>query len=624
MDKTLLLALAIAAPAWADEPAPPSAETLLVDNDGSVDALADAEAKRLERMAAIEASQSKKAARVVVLKWQGTETDFSNDTLQRNVRARIARPDAKFYPDVDLYQAGRRMPDRSIRAGDQMGSVPSSNIPPVLAAIEDVAPIPWNGMSESDWGLKAHELRDTADKIWFVDRPELREPLFLLYVQIGRAAENANNPAPPFYEQVGGQTVNWYWYLAGTMGHTEPGIMSKITDPDLYSSVDYYKQMLDSGRIPPMTLAFGEGGVWDAKAFAGEYQVFINGIEAVIEDRDSLYKVPPGRVDVYLQRTDGHSISDSIDITKLADKIYFVRDVAQKKMGIDFTNQLMEHPNECTPELDGEIMAYLAIYAQLHKEAEIYIAVPEAGNANHIQLWRWDRPTMTLQKVLDNTGGFPVQFALLGGTGMNFSGLNVETTPPDTTFDPEAPAPPTPPTATPQLTPDAIPFSLQLRGHVGRFIGLVGATAAFPLGKATDEAGEEVSVPWFDKYQISDDLANAPLQGTSGATVDDLNVHSEPINRTTWVGAGFMLGKEAARGIGIRGYARWGWTNVPHRWDATVHGGLTTMGPLGGDGRFKTVLDADAYVGVVIPHGKSYFDAVAPTLGIAINGGITF
>jgi hypothetical protein len=312
---------------------------------------------------------------------------------------RIARPDANFYPEVDLYQAGRKEPDDTVRAPDQRGTVPNDAIAKVLAAVDQVSKIPWNGMSETDWGLKATELRQVADQIWFVDRPELREPLFKLYVQVGRAAENQGSGAPPFYDLIGGRTVNYYWYKAGAMAHTEPALLSKLTDQDLYASVDYYKQLLDSKQIKPMTLGFEEGGQWDAKAFAGDYQVYIDGVEVLIDNKDSLYNVAPGKVDIFMKRADGsNSLSDAIDLTKLDNKIYFLRDVARKKMGIDFIDQLMEHPNECTPELDGDIMTYLAIYAKLQPEAEIYVAVPEAGNPNRILIWRWDRPTITLQK----------------------------------------------------------------------------------------------------------------------------------------------------------------------------------------------------------------------------------
>jgi hypothetical protein len=612
---TLAFGLVCAPVALAGDGEPADGDGIALAGDpvaGAVDKVkSDEEAKREERLAALEASQSHKAARVIVLKFQGhPETDYTNETLQRNVKTRTARPDAKFYPEVDLYQVGRKEPDKSVRPADQRATVPATAIGEVTSDVAEVAPIPWNAMTESDWGLKANELREDADKIWFIDRPELREPVFQLYVQIGRAAENQNNPAPPFYAQVGSLTVNWYWYLAGAMAHVEPTLMSKLTDQDLYGSIDYYKQLLDSGQIKSMTLAFSSNGIWDAKAFAGDYQVYINGLEVLIDDKDSLYKVPPGRVDVYLKRSDGHSLSDSIDITKLEEKIYFVRDVAEKKMGIDFVNQLMEHPNECTPELDGDILDYLAIYAKLHPDAEIYIAVPEAGNPNRILLWRWDRPSGTLQKVLDNTGGFPVRFAIIGGTGMAFSGGSVSATvtPPDPDLTSTAP-----PAAdfTPGLTPEGIPFQVQLRGHYGRLLVATGLQAEY--GLASDDDGH---TPWVDLYQ------------TDGHGTDDGAAKERVVNRLIFMGVGFVLGKDAAIGFGPRGYVRWGTENVPHQMDVTAHGGLTTKGPFDGDGRVKSVVDVDGYIGAKIAMPESLLvgdpHRVRPTFGLVASAGLTF
>ena len=95
----------------------------------------------------------------------------------------------------------------------------------------------------------------------------MTEPLFLLYSQIGRAAENMNNTSPPFYTFIGNQTVNYYWFLAGAMAYQDPALLSKVTDPDVNESIKYYKEELDGGGIKKMTLSFEEGGEWDPKEF---------------------------------------------------------------------------------------------------------------------------------------------------------------------------------------------------------------------------------------------------------------------------------------------------------------------------------------------------------------------
>ena len=346
------------------------------------------EEKRKARLEALEAMNKGKQARVIVLK-QG-DVDATNGVLQKIVKTRIVRPDAEFFHDIDLYQSGRREPNRDLKPNEQRGTVNQADIDEVLQVVDDASTIPWNQLTEAEWGLKAEELRKWGDELWFVDRSEVTEALFLLYSQIGRAAENMNNTSPPFFASIDRQTVNYYWFLAGAMAHQDPALLSKVTDPDVNDSIKYYKEELDGGGIRKMTLSFEEGGEWDAKEFASEYVLYVNGQEVLIDAADGLYQVPPGRVDIFLERASGgKSISDRIELDKLGDKIYFVRDVARKRMGIDFAAQLMDRPNECTPELDSDILTYLNIYAKIHPEAEVFIAVPIAGNPNNPGFGEW-------------------------------------------------------------------------------------------------------------------------------------------------------------------------------------------------------------------------------------------
>ena len=570
------------------------------------------DAKREERLAKLAELNKGKAARVVVLAWEGT--DETNETLQRNVKTRIARPDAKFYPDIDLYQVGRREPDRSVRPIDQRGMVPDEAIPAIQMAAEEVSAIPWSDLTEEEWGLKAQELRKLVDEVWFIDRIELREPLFMLYAQIGRAAENMNNNSPPFFEQVGGVPVNYYYFLAGALAAQDPSLLSKISDTDLNDSISYYRQQLDNGGMKMMTLSFKLGETFDPAKFAGEYQVFINGAEVLIDDKDGLYKVPPGRVDIYLARSDGHSISDRIELDKLDDKVYFVRGTARERMGLDFINQLMEHPNECSPELTGDILNYLNIYGKLHLDAEIYVAVPMAGNPNKVGLWRFDRPSGTLQKVLDNTGGFPVRFAGLIGTGMIFGGADTsEFSDPVVETDPETglPIPPTPPDPSELVTPapDSLPFSAELRGHFGRLLVLIGGHQAVSLG-----GGFADRYPTGSNTTVTDNATGA-------------EVLNEPtVRRLVYLGVGGVLGKEAANGFGPLGYVRVGYSNVPISIVTTAHGGITLELPVSkGEGRIRAIAHAGGFGGVMIPVGNSLLrGTVLPSFGLEATAGLTF
>lgn len=591
-----------------------------------------AEDKQAARLAALEAAQAAKAARVIVLSWKDApDVNFENETLTRNVKTRIARADAKFFPEADLYQQGRKEGDPSVTFLSQRGSVPDSAIDTMLGAVAEVAPIPWNGMSESDWGLKAQELRKIAEHdVWFIDRVELREPLFLLYVQIGRAAENQNYAAPPFYEQIGGQTVNYYWYLAGLMAWETPDLMSKITDQDLYGSIQYYKDSLDNGAFKELTLGFEVGTEkWDPKKFAEKYVAFINGLEVLIDDPESLHKTYPGRVDIFLQRADsGYGLSDSVSIDKFENKIYFVREVARKKMGIDFIDQLFEHPNECTPELDGDILNYLSIYAKLHTEAEVYIAVPEAGNPNKVLIWRYDRMTGVLQKVLDGASSFPVRFAAMfkGGFLYNTASAYISQEDVDSgTFTPgEVPSAEDFASAGIELGDPAIPVGIELRGHYGRLVVRAGVDWTFKpdglpwqdnwhnLTSPVDENGD--AVPIADREFVCD-------VGDCADTFEEVMAQ-----RNIWFGAGIVLMRDAAIGFGPSISARVGFTDVPNAVQPELNVGYAIQMPgIEAGGRVRPFADAQLRGGASIPlwNNSIYRGSVAPVFGIEIGVGIT-
>ncbi len=583
------------------------------------DPMADMKAKkeaedkaREERLKALESAQSQVSARVVVLSWPGAPSvNYDHAGLRQNIASRIARPDAIYSPDMDLYQVGRRHPNRALSAAEQPGTVPDENIGIIMDVVRDIENVPWNGMSESDWGITANNMVVLVERLWFIDRPELRESLFLLYVQIGRAAENMNNPVAPFYQMQSGQLTNYYWYLAGAMAYEEPALLGKLTHPDLASTIEYYKGMLDRKEIEFMTLSFEQGGVWDARKFAGEYQVFINGREVVITDPNSLHKVPPGRVDIFLKRADGgFSISDRVQLDKLEGKVYFVRDVARKRMGIDLIDQLMKHPNECTPRVEGDILTDLAIYAMLHKGAEVYVAVPVAGDPTKVQIWRWNREAKTLTKVLDNTGGYPIRFAVLGGAGMQFSGLAAGE--PNCTPNPIPGEPDICTPAPPQLVPAGIPFHAQLRAHYGRLMVLFGGE----FSPAISEGG------FIDEYQVA---SGHNVVGPQGEDV----LKERQWNYLLYTGVGVMFMKKAAQGFGPRAYVRFGGYNVPHTFDLTAHGGLTFTPPGKEDQedkptRIKFLLDADGYIGMQIPYGRSIYDSPLLTFGLSVGAGLTF
>ncbi|MEQ1571847.1 MAG: hypothetical protein ABMA64_39840 [Myxococcota bacterium] len=651
--------------AVADPPAEPSPSGGVFGDKDPIEAVEEELAKekteeekaREERLAQFNADNADKRSRVVVLQWEGTDTTYQNDALQRNIKNRIARTNASFFPDIDLYQHGRLEPDKSVRPSDQRAIVPDSVIPRVMSAVEDVAAIPYDAMSEQEWVLRAEELRKLVDEMWFIDRQELVDPLFMLYAQLGRAAENTNQNSPPYYANVDSKSVNYYFYLAGALAYANPALLSKLSDSEIYKSVSYYKDQIDAGAFSPMVLSFDDDGVFDPEQFIGDYQVFINGEERQINSRDGLLEVPIGVAYVHLKRADGFSLSEKIEHTTLPDRYDFVVQTAKKRMGKDFKDQLMEHPSDCMPQLAGDIVNYLSIYARLHPNEDIYIAVPFLGSTapGRIYLWRWDRPLSALFLVEDNTGGFPVRFVAQIGAGMAFNGA--ELPPPDEEAVEQAVSEPPPPgeeldiTGTlgkvapiPELSAEGVPIYYQLRGHFNHLLAGVGIQYKIGLQPPADGG------PQFrDFYQTDGNVVYSVSQcdpgtgtATTGATpavCTDIAFRERKLQRLVYGLVGFTIGKDSAIGFGPRGFLRVGWYNAPHAADLTAHIGISSHPPGSKKddqrvGRVRGLLDLDLFGGALLPYVDSFYidkrrdfltvgDPI-PTFGFTAGAGLTF
>ncbi|MFZ5475696.1 MAG: hypothetical protein ACOZNI_02875 [Myxococcota bacterium] len=617
-----------------------------------------------------ERKRKEKLARVIVLKWPSAKSvDFTDTTIQRNVKSRIARPEAQFFPEVDLYQNGRKVKDKTVVPAMQPAAVPDQNLARVRQAVDEVSAIPWNAMQPDQWGIKAQELRDMVELVWFVDKPEQREPLFLLYCQIGRAAENQNANVPPFYEQIGMQAVNYYFYLAATLAFQDPALMSKLTDSDLNAAVGFILQQLQQGAYPTLKIDFEqEGEDFDAAAFSEMYEIYLNGIKTDPSEEGQM-DIFLGRTDIYLKRTDsGHGLSERLEVSKLEDKIYFVRDTARKKMGVDFIEQLFLHPNECTPALDGDILNYLAIYAKIHEKAEIYIAVPQDGNPNKVWVWRYDRPSANLQLVGGAGGGFPVRFALMVGGGVMYNDVQVVADGEQYEEDLKAQATTagTAPTATdyidPEMFPAYIPVNIELRGHYNRLMVAVGSEFGFNTGGKTGDSA------WIETYRtpgepdalvlqkegvheavlLDENGDPIPVTDEDGEVVDEDGdgepdayetvsypygqpiFHVLKINRNLYLGTSVVLGRDAGIGFGPRIGFRIGWTNAPYALQTTAHVGWAFappgIKPLGD--RVRPFIDVDGRVGASWPFKPSlaHVDTieVGAVFGLTAGVGLTF
>ena len=605
------------------------------------------EQKRAEEEA--ERKRKELLARVIVLKWRGTSTDFTDPTLVRNVRSAIARPEAMFFPEVDLYQNGRKVPDRTVVPANQPAVVPDTNLPSVLGAVAEVAAIPWNGLDPNGWYRKAEDLKAYESLVWFVDRVELREPLFLLYAQIGRAAYNANRSSPPFYEYIGGETVNYYYYLAALLAYQDPGLMSKVTDDEVRGDIGLIVGKLQQGFYPTLKLDFEQGDQFNADEFNKSYEVLINGLP-MAPDNNAQIDIFLGRTDVYLKRKDtGHGLSERFDVTKLESKNLFIRDIAQKKMGIEFIDQLFLNPNECIPELDGDILNFLAIYQKLHTKADIFVVVPEGGNPNKVWVWRYDRSSAMLRNINAANDDFPVRFALLFSSGIHWNpGVpSVDSDVSDeSSLSPNAIANRN--RLDPNLDPAVVPFNFELRGHYNRLMINMGAEFGYNAGNDQE---------WAEYYQTrgrndNEDIATVQgveecQQGPNGEYLCNeplVDVYNRrQFNRNLYLGAGVVLGRDAGIGFGPRFAARWGWTNIPHGGQATAHFGWAFQPPIGDFGkRFRPMVDLDLRGGVNIPMRRSLqYDAweetkdlpksnddrvsrVSPVIGLNAGIGFTF
>lgn len=646
------LLVSLVGPAWAAQPAPVPSADLITAKDVKEQILPESDAKkRAEEEAEREEAERKrleKLARVIVLKWNGRSTDFQDPVLQRNVRSRIARPDAQFFPDVDLYQNGRKVRDRTVVPAMQPAVVPEQNISRVLDAIDEIAALPERSLRPEAWGSKARELREMVELLWFVDRVELREPLFLLYAQIGRSAQFWDAGQPPFFEEIGGYPVNYYFYLAALLAYQDSTLMSKLTDDDVREAVGQLLTMLKQGMFPTFNLDFevSDEDRFNLEEFSRTYEVLLNGLPLEELSEGGQYPVFFGRTDIYLRRQDsGHGLSERLEATKLEDKTYFVRDAARKKMGLDFIRQLFQYENECVPPLDGEILNYLSIYNKIHGNVDVYIAVPKYGNPNKVYIWRWDRERAQLQLVQGSGDSFPVRFAVLAGTGIMYSGAHPEV---DTELNPSDVSGATTPDesqvtgrVSPNLKPAYVPIDFELRGHYNRLMVEIGTELGVNVGEEAQWIenywlpGHEAGVVFqYDDVDAHVDADGALILNDNGEPVyyvEGAPVYNEQkLNRLIYITHAIVLGRDAAIGVGPRIGLQVGWSNLPHALVTQAHAGWTLVVPgFTGTGRVRPIVDIDVRGGTSFPfkHSMSHDEhqiTVDPLFGLAAAAGVTF
>ena len=613
-----------------------------------------------EKDAAIAASEAEEEAnkdnyaRVIVLRYpSNTDTDHNDSTLQRNVRSAIGKTDALFLPAIDLFQDGREV--QELPPEDQPASVSEEDITKVLGKIKEMKALAFEDVDPNEWLDLGDELRKYIENIWFVDRPELREPLFLLYAQIGRVAENIESSAPPFFEYIGGRSVNYYYYLAAHLAYYDSTLLAKVTDEDAKGSIEHYLNLLQKGIYPSMKVDFQMDDEFNVSKFGENYEVLINGLPVEL-DKNGELDIFLGRSDILLKRKDaGFGLSDRFEAVKTEEKAYRVLEIARKRMEIDFVRQLFLYENECKPDVDSDILNFLSIYAKLHPEVskQIYVAVPKHGNPNKVWVWRFDPTTTSLNLVESGKEEFPVHFVATVGTGALFSGATVGYD--ASKITPETIASGDADPVSGALDSASIPFIFDLRIHYTRFMVQFGreygmnATAEGEWIEYYQTPGwvenddeewelfgrdEDIITVRVDDECFHNDDGKGPRE--SGKALGECDVveevyNSNNFNVNRYFGLGYVFGRDAAFGYGLRAGARWGFVNMPKSWATTAHVGYTyPLNMFEVNKRVRPVVDADIRLGTMIsrPRNLSYdlgsIKKVEPIFGFTISAGTTF
>lgn len=604
------------------------------------------EAAAQERLERLQAKMGRdKATRVIVLPWPDTRTNSESIALQTLVRNRIGRAGAKFYPEIDLYQEGRRRREDNGQAVDplnQPGAVPDSLLDSVREKIADARRR--LGKANANAAI-AGQLLPLVDEIWFNDRVATRQVLFDLYVTIGQATFNARDQTPPYFQMVGSERNNYFLYEAASMIWEEEQagveiVTGRMPGGDIGAYIRDIVQLINDGIHAPIPLAFNDRGVFDPKKFTSNYKVIVNGLERIV-DGDGIVMTPRGRVDLSLERSDGFSMSERTDILGLEEKLYFPMEVARSKLGFDLLNQLMTNPEECAPELRPDTLATVATYATLHPKDEIYLVIPKGGSARDSYVWRWDPDQGVLAFMIDANRGFPVRFSALITTGIEFGGLSLNKSAANRATNVGSTGPRLSLSPADVLSPEAvgIPIDIQLRGQFSRLMFGFGMT--FAKNIAPNAGGQ-----WTDRYQVDGGTVIQPTDVASADTFTDVDGNSFKVSlkqldfsRTIYGLLGVIILKDATEGIGPRAYIKFGGANTPHVLEASGHLGMTadaTFGKKTFKGRVAPLLDLDLFAGALIPYGDTLFrdskkndndkfpPLVSPTFGLTLGVGMTF
>jgi hypothetical protein len=580
------------------------------------------DARAREARQAVLADGAPPPARVV---WLG---ESPPDSLAvRAARARLGRPDLVVVARADLYQEGRRALrswGEVVPPQAQVGAVPSSTLARVAGEVAR-----WRADRRADPQDVADAALALTEELWFVDRAEVRDALFEVHLLGAEAVRRLRSQEPPYFQVVGLEHVNWPAYQAAAMlweareGGEE--LLSRVPRGEVRSDLEAIVSAIDAGLHPLVPVAFHLGGRFDAEAFADEHVVVINGREHVVP-RDGVVRVPRGRIDVFLRRDDGFGLSDRVEILRLDDRPWFVRETAAQHVGFELVGALRAYPGSCLPEVGAAARAALATYAALHPASELYLALPSPGGAapGDLGLWRWVPEDASLLAHHEARAPSPVRWVLTASAGAGVSAGGVA---PDgfTGSDPLGEAGASrprlsDPAAAARLAMPEVLFGAAARLHWRRAFAELGLR----FGVAAGGIGQGA---WRERYGTSVGVVAVSPAGDRAVEA----LRASPVRVEVAVAGGVVLGRNAWRGLGPRVGVRVSGSSVPRvvspslllGWSVDPRAQPTAA-------RVRPVVDVELSGGAGIPWGDTVFVTSAgrrillPRVGLTVGGGVAW
>ncbi|MFK7930201.1 MAG: hypothetical protein AB8H79_18580 [Myxococcota bacterium] len=541
--------------------------------------------------------------RIVVL--DTGEVDEGSAAFQRTLKAMLPEEELLFVSDVDLYQGGR------VRAGtaaaNQVGSVPDSIVSKFKYNAEDIATVGIENMTTRDWKAYSEDLAVVLDEAWFIDRPELRAPLMNLSYQTGRAGENGSAMGPPWEQEIDGMTLNSYYFRAAAMVDGDESLLEEVADDTQRETLQGYVAYLNTGRVNRAEIPLDLDDKWDVDEFFETYTLVVDGLEIDPDAlggkqraslrRDGVLEIAPGTRDVFFRRKDGGvGLSTRLVVYSPDDPVEPLREKARSEVAAKLIKAFADGADTCIVSPPDEVLPHLAVYGALHEEP-VYIAMADKDDPNKPLLFKWDGKQSSLAVIDAGAEPFPVRFAGIIGTGMAVNGATYE-----------APSF----TGTDFQEPDIgigigyLPFFARLRGHYQHLMVLVGGEVQLPVAGI-----------FTDRYQTAEGQKVVDGNGVEA-------LKEPPFGTQVYIGGGYMHGLRAADGFGVHVSGRVGVHNVPNVIDVAVHGGLTTEGPVPGQGRLASLIDVEGYLGVLVPYGDTVLRKPLLNLGFTAGVGTTF